>query len=193
MTTLFIDTTKYVTVGLLDKDLEWMEYSFFNELKASAGIHFKIDNILINNNLNIQDIDQVVYMAGPGSYTGMRVSAGIAQVFDFSGFKTYSIFHYEVPQILGVATGQWYSDAFKNEDFLYTWNLHSNNRELINKSKNSDKEDYYTAFNFENSYLSTDLMIKENSKIIFSHILDAKPKRDLYYYRSLDKEFGANL
>lgn len=192
MTTLFIDTTKYITVGLLDKDLNWLGYSFYKELKASAAIHFKIDSLLKAHDLSIQEVDQIIYMAGPGSYTGMRVSAGIAQVFDFSGLKTYSIFHYEIPQILDIKEGHWYSDAFKKEDFLYTWNSEETKSELISKDKNSKNEGFYTAFNFEKPSLSTDIMIRDNSKDIFSHILKTKPKRELYYYRPLEKEFGSN-
>lgn len=192
MTTLFIDTTKYITVGLLDKDLNWLEYSFYKDLRASAAIHFKIDNILKENNITIKDVVQIVYMAGPGSYTGMRVSAGMAQVFNFSGLETYSIFHYEIPQILGIRQGHWYSDAFKKEDFIYSWGFGNNKRELIAKEENLNKDNSYTAFNFENSSLSTDILIRDNSKIIFEYILKNKSNRELYYYRPLEKEFGVN-
>lgn len=193
MTTLFIDTTKYITIGLLDDNYEWLKYDLYKELKASAAIHFKIQEILQKNNIEIEKLDNVVYMAGPGSYTGMRVSAGIAQVLNFSGLKTYSAYHYDIPSILGIDKGDWIGDAFKNEIFLYSWDKQRNSSKLIKKNEYQTKEDEFRSFNEVSKQLSTDHLIKENSSIVIKHIVNEEMNRNLYYYRSLEEEFGISL
>lgn len=46
-------------------------------LKSEAALPL-IDKLLKDNNLKIEEIDQVKVNTGPGSYTGLRVGAAIA-------------------------------------------------------------------------------------------------------------------
>ena len=84
---LFIDTTKDVTVGLVDNNFEWLEYEYFKDAKGSALIHKCIYEQLEKQNKTIDDLVGVLQVAGPGSYTGMRVSEGVSQIFDWQKLK----------------------------------------------------------------------------------------------------------
>ena len=68
---LFIDTTKDITVGLLNREFEWIEYEFFENAKGSALIHKCIYDQLERQNIGLDNIEGLVQLAGPGSYTGM--------------------------------------------------------------------------------------------------------------------------
>ena len=84
---LFLDTTFGITVGLLDDQNEWLDYSFVDGQKGSAVIHKIILDLLEKNNLSIKNVKALFQIAGPGSYTGMRVSDGISQIFDWQKFR----------------------------------------------------------------------------------------------------------
>ena len=188
MSTLFIDTTKFITIGLLDNEFKWLDYSRFDELKASAAVHFKIYEVLKKHNLQIEELEQIIYMAGPGSYTGMRVSEGMADVFKMARIPVYSFYHFQVPTMLNIESGIWKSDAFKNEVFLYQWDREAYSQRLIKKEE--DKfSDYYCSFNNIDTIGSTDLMIKDKSSIILKLVVEKKLKEKLYYYRSIDDEY----
>jgi len=188
MSTLFIDTTKFITIGLLDSDFRWLDYSRFDELKASAAVHFKIYEILKKYNLQIEELEQIIYMAGPGSYTGMRVSEGMADIFKMAKIPVYSFYHFQVPNMLNIKSGVWKSDAFKKEVFLYSWNSDGHSQKLI-KKEDDDLSDYYSSFDDMGTIGSTDLMIKKNSSSILRQVVESNLEEKLYYYRSIDDEY----
>lgn len=51
-------------------------------LKSEAAL-LLIDKLLKENNLKIEEIDEVKVNTGPGSYTGVRVGAAIANTLGF--------------------------------------------------------------------------------------------------------------
>lgn len=51
-------------------------------LKSEAALPL-IDKLLKENNLKIEEIDEVKVNTGPGSYTGVRVGAAIANTLGF--------------------------------------------------------------------------------------------------------------
>ena len=71
--TLYLDTSTPETILRLN-DIEY-RYHFGHDLaeKLLAWIH----NQLSNNNYTWQDISQIVFMSGPGSFTGLRIGAAI--------------------------------------------------------------------------------------------------------------------
>lgn len=192
---LFIDTTKDITVGILDDEYQWLEYEFFEGARGSALIHKCIYDQLENQNKSVKDIDGVIQIAGPGSYTGMRVSEGLSQVFNWQKFKTYSFYHYEVPELLGIKEGTWFANAFKGEYFLYRWANGNQTKELIKKDEFDINavEDLYSSYLFdglEKDIELTSAVIYQNSKKLFSKIIENDIKRPLYYYRTLDEEYS---
>src|SRR5690606_33604247 len=72
---------------------------------------------------------------GPGSYTGIRLGEGIAQVFEMLNIPIYSFHHYKVPKLLGHESGQWSCHAFKGEIYNYLWDANSSEEQLVHASK----------------------------------------------------------
>jgi tRNA threonylcarbamoyladenosine biosynthesis protein TsaB len=195
---LFLDTTFGITVGLLNDKNSWIDYSFVDGKKGSAVIHKLILDVLEKNSLSVGDIKVLFQIAGPGSYTGMRVSDGISQIFEWQKIKTYSFYHFDVPKLLNISTGVWFANAFKGELFVYKWNDDKNNKLLmkledaLNFLETTDIPVYTSFLNdsVKSNYELTKDLIKLNSKNVFDYVEENSLKKELYYFRTLDEEFS---
>jgi tRNA threonylcarbamoyladenosine biosynthesis protein TsaB len=190
MSYLLLDTTNGLTVGLLSKKLEWINYHFSEEKKPSEVIHFKINELLESNNVNLKDVT-LITVAGPGSYTGMRLSEGISNIFMICGIKTLSFFHFEVPAFLGVNEGRFVTNAFKGQYFSYYWQNSKVERNLINSTEIDFSKKVYTNID-DNKFtdsISTSKLILENNEILFKKIIERGTCEKSFYFRALDEEF----
>lgn len=70
---LYLDTSTPETILKLD-DKEY-RYTFANDL-AEKLLEF-IKDKLVENNKTWQDITEIEFMSGPGSFTGLRIGASI--------------------------------------------------------------------------------------------------------------------
>jgi tRNA threonylcarbamoyladenosine biosynthesis protein TsaB len=192
---LFLDTTFGVTVGLLNKNFEWISYEFSKEKKSSTIIHTLINNVLVSEGLAIENLSSVVMVAGPGSYTGMRVSKGITDIFEWQNLDIYSFYQFEVPTLLGMDKGLWHADAFKGEYFFYEFEGDKTQKYLLDKEigtekiKDSDIPVFVGRNKEHESFIETQVLIRDRSQELFQKIVDTKHKRKLFYYRELDQEF----
>jgi tRNA threonylcarbamoyladenosine biosynthesis protein TsaB len=196
MASLFVDTSELLIIGLLDEQFNWLEYQELKDKKSSAVIHALIYEMLGKYDLKLKDVKSYFQVAGPGSYTGMRVSEGISQVLDWQEMDVYSFYHFEVPKILGESEGAWISSAFKGEAFIYSWNGSEVEKELIQQDSLTDRLvklalPVFTHFegNFDLDSKLTSMMIKDNSAELFTKIVEQNLKRSPFYYRTLEKEF----
>lgn len=190
---LFIDTTSGITVGLLDSANDWIEYRHEKDKKSSAVIHKLLNELCENNGLDIKEIKQLFQVSGPGSYTGMRVSEGITNIFEWQNFKVNSFYHFEVPKILGIKKGIWIADAFKGETFLFKWDESGESKELIKKDEvdvSSDIPLFVLSDPEREADVQTKDLIYNNSKMLFDEIEKRDLKRELYYYRTIEMEFS---
>ena len=80
MASLFIDSTYDITLGILDDDLGWIKFERFFGQKASAIIQKETHNLLQSAGLKLTELSSVITIAGPGFYTGLRLSEGFADV-----------------------------------------------------------------------------------------------------------------
>ncbi len=195
---LFIDTTFEITIGLLDKNFDWLEYQHIQSNKSSAVVHKMVFDLLEKNGLKVVALDGVFFSAGPGSYTGMRVSEGIKDIFEWQGIKVNSFYHFDIPQLSGESSGQWVSKAFKGEYFVFEWDEKEEKRFFIKESELDDfiKEKHIYSHEDFGDNCNTDLtrdLIHKNSEQIFSLILKNNLVKSLYYYRTLDQEFTRKL
>lgn len=85
MRILYIDTTtSYLYTGLV------VDNKLLAEVKENCGKDLssvaldKISQMLLENNLTPNDIDKIIVVNGPGSFTGIRVGVTIAKTFAYS-------------------------------------------------------------------------------------------------------------
>jgi tRNA threonylcarbamoyladenosine biosynthesis protein TsaB len=188
MNYLFLDTTNGLTIGLLSDKIEWLFYEKLSEKKPSEVIHSKINKILESHKISFKEIT-LITLAGPGSYTGMRLSEGIAHILKLCDVPVISFFHFEVPSMLGVKSGKWVTNAFKGQFFIYEWNGEVSNKKLVD-SLDLNAEIYSNSFFDSNlKIILTDDLIKDNAKEIFQKVISRNEFLPAYYFRTLDEEF----
>jgi tRNA threonylcarbamoyladenosine biosynthesis protein TsaB len=203
MAYLYLDTTEKLIIGFLDSEFGWKSYVDMEKNKTSAHIHGLIHETLKENNCSEKELTGFISTNGPGSYTGVRLAEGIAQVFEWQKIPCFSFYHFNVPGLLDSNNkGVFFSKAFKGETFLSVWSGDSEQKELISNNDfekriqelKSEGKEIYTHFKGEeeNSYVSTFTsdLIKDNSSIIFPKVIDQKLRLPPFYYRTLDKEFS---
>lgn len=199
MSYLFVDTSDHLVLGLLDSEFKWIELIETSDKKSSATIHAKIYDLLEKYNLKIKEIEGLFQVAGPGSYTGMRISEGISQVLEWQKIPIYSFYHFVIPSILGIPKGAWISRAFKGEIFLYEWregevrtSLHAESElAKIQEQLKDELGEFWTHYSesFPEIPKSTGDLLKEDSKKLFSLVASNQLREKPFYYRSLENEF----
>jgi tRNA threonylcarbamoyladenosine biosynthesis protein TsaB len=203
--TLYLDSSFGIGFGLLDADCKLINYSFINEKKQSAVIHRYIYDILKENGFTTKDITNIVITAGPGSYTGMRLSSGISQIFEWQNIKVNSFYHFEVPALLGENLYVWTTKAFKSESFCYIFD-NGQSQKLRVKENDTEKflEDYvkkgYKIYTFaaENIYSNIDMrnsksQLENNLASICEQVISNNKNEELYYFRSIEEEFKPSV
>lgn len=89
---LFIDThTELITIALKTKD------NLFIKTKESEYSHSiytmpMIEEIFKENNLDVKDLEEIIVINGPGSFTGIRIGLSIAKTISYAlGLKIHTI------------------------------------------------------------------------------------------------------
>jgi len=197
MVKLFLDTTAKLQIGLLDKNDEWLFFDSFEGEKTSHIVHQKIKEVLEEKtDQKISALEEVIYMSGPGSYTGTRLGAGIVDLLAWQGLKTYSFYHFDIPYLCGTKAGTWFCKAFKNEMFVYDWKGEESSYYLVDESKISSEleekkgqvfsyEDIEVSIDYKNSY---DLLTSNLSDLC-QMIREKEMKKEIFYFRTAENEF----
>lgn len=84
MRTLFIDTSNsFVSIAILfdGKVISKITKESFNEHSKYAIIY--VDEVLKNSNITPNELDEIVVVNGPGSFTGIRIGVTIAKIFAY--------------------------------------------------------------------------------------------------------------
>lgn len=83
---LFINTVSdLLSIKLLDinsREVDFVELSAKGEL--SDVLLIKIEEILHKNNLTKNNLSGIIVASGPGSFTGLRIGIGVANLLAFS-------------------------------------------------------------------------------------------------------------
>ncbi|MGE3608967.1 MAG: hypothetical protein AB7I27_05225 [Bacteriovoracaceae bacterium] len=201
MTILFIDSTYDITIGLLNETSGWLDFKRFFGQKASAIIQKETYQLLLENNIQIKDLKGVVTVAGPGFYTGLRLSEGFADVFGFMNIPHYSFYSYDVPFWCGVSQGIWVTKAYRGEYFIYEWN-HSEGEQKLLSAKEIHSYLEQTKNHYIHSETSLDELLKAlssspstldllklNPLVIYKEVLKNKIKKETFYFRAPEDEF----
>lgn len=201
---LFFDSSEFLCVGLLDENFEWLDYKKLVTKKNSEVFHGTVFEMLNKHQLEITQMKGILQVAGPGSYTGMRLSEGMCQVLEWHKIPIFSFTHFKVPEILGVEKGAWISEAFKGEIFVYFWNQKKSGTELMKKADRDEAQilqkisDYYGPVytHYDSGVydcLFTGDLIRHRAPEIFSYVIEHKLREPPFYYRELEDEFRPSL
>lgn len=188
---LYLDTCDFLCIGILDSENKFIDYLQVQDKKSSSLMHNEVFELLKKNKLEINDLEFLIFSSGPGSYTGVRLAEGAAQVLGWKIEKVSTFYHFEVPYLLGVAEGEFVTNAHKGEYFIYDWKEGSSNVSLVDK-KNFENRNFYSIgenLDGEKSH-STANLIKENSQELFSKVVERGEWLEPYYYRTIEKEFN---
>lgn len=192
---LFLDTSAYIQVGLLDEELNWIHYELIPNRKGSQVIHKIIYETMKIFNLTFKELKGILLSNGPGSYTGIRIGEGVAQILALEDISVYSFYHYEVPVFCGVTQYQFYERAFKGEIFEYIRNGNEEVRHLITEEKfqsldfGADNLYHLTGELLDKTLLSIYELFKHKPQKIFSKVIERAEHLPPYYFRPLEKEF----
>lgn len=202
MSLLFIDSSYDITLGLLDENLGWHDLRGFRGQRASSTLQTETHKLLKDFKTPMSSLKGVVSIAGPGFYTGLRLSEGFSDVTSFFGIPHFSFYSYEIPFWLGHAKGTWVTKAYRGEYFFYEWSGNSGKVRLL-ESKDLFIPEGEIFIHSEtsldeklkpvavNAFSSSELLRNEPRKI-FSHVLTEKLKRESYYFRAPEDEFRMN-
>lgn len=193
---LFLDSSLYIQVGLLSEDLTWTHHELIQNKKGSQVLHSIIHSALMKAEIKLDDLKGIFLANGPGSYTGIRVAEGVAQVLEMEGLPVFSFYHFEVPQLCGISNYEFVSEAFKGEIFCYQVKDDQESSFLIKEDEfqkkfDKDKKPYH--LNGEILGLSVNKLYDlygPHSTDIFSKVLERGKHLPPYYYRAEEKEFN---
>lgn len=128
MITLFIDThSKDLNVGLVNSD-KLLDEVKIKDLETHSNLFLcKVEEILNKNNLIPNDVDRIVVVNGPGSFTGIRIGVTAAKVYAWglkkeivtvSSLKAYALsiknYDYVIP-VIDARRGYVYTAIYDNE------------------------------------------------------------------------------
>ena len=203
MSFLFIDSSYDITLGLLDENFEWHDLRVFRGQRASSTLQTETHKLIKEFNLEMKNLKGVVSIAGPGFYTGLRLSEGFADVTKFFALPHHSFYSYEVPLLLGHQEGTWITKAYRGEYFIYDWKGETSRIRLISAKDLPELEIKNQVFIHSETSLdekllpfsagahSTADLLKSHPQKIFSFVMKGM-NRESYYFRAPEDEFRMN-
>lgn len=204
MSVLFIDSSYDIAIGLLDQDLRWLAHRNFKGQRASSTLQTETHRILKDHGREMKDLSAVVTVAGPGFYTGLRLSEGFSDVTSFFQIPHFAFYSHEVPSALGVKSGLWTTKAYRGEYFLHRWSPAESSTTLIGTSELQEQDWSGDVFIHSDTSLdeklkplipgaiSTSVLLKNEPEKIFKWIFDQKLRKESYYFRAPEDEFRMN-
>jgi tRNA threonylcarbamoyladenosine biosynthesis protein TsaB len=197
---LFIDTTYKTCLGLLDKDLNWIEFRAYENQRASGLLQSETYSICAKYGIPTKALEGIITVSGPGFYTGLRVSEGFSDIFQLFNIPNYSFYSFDIPKLLGHSQGTWITKAYRGEYFIHSWNGDHSSNDLIQSSliqqriEQSEKKFIHcsSALDIETDAMKTLDLIQHVPQKIFSLVLEQKLKKEIFYFRAPEDEFRMN-
>jgi len=192
MAYLFLDTSRGFNFGLLSDEYDWIEFKKLEVKKTSQIIHKEIHSLLESHNLDIKSLSGVFILSGPGSYTGMRVAEGVAQIFELEGITIFSFTTFSLAELLDIENPIYIYEAFKGELFL--WSKDGGERLVAKASFSQEGEG--DSFVTHGARLVAEVecldlldFVQTQPVKIFKYVKSQKLRERPFYFRPLEVEF----
>ena len=170
MITLFIDTSTFdVSIALVKDNIILSKITETLPNQHSIYTTSYIDKVLKNANLEATDIDKIMVVNGPGSFTGVRIGVTIAKVFAY--LLNIDIICLSSLKIRALSTPHecCLSLINANRGNYYIGLYDENNNEIINEQFNNMNEinrlidEYNPTIVTDNSIIIKDLLVPKTS------------------------------
>lgn len=202
MSILFLDTTYDITMGILDDSLKWLDLRRFEGKKGSATLQSEADRMFSDLKILPTTLSAIITVAGPGFYTGLRLSEGFADVMSFFKIPHYSFYTYQIPLWAGMPEGTWMTKAYRGEYFFYQWQGKGQTISLIADSNleeflkdqtslliHSEKALDDKSLPLVPKFIRTIDLLKDHPQLIFAPVMAQQLRCESYYFRAPEDEF----
>lgn len=203
MAHLFIDSTYDLTLGLLNEDFSWAKFTHFPNQKASEIIQLEVLKMCQELGIEVSELTSAIHIAGPGFYTGLRLSEGFVDVLKFSGIKSFSCYSYDLLPLMGLDQGFWVTKAYRGEYFIHQ--LDNKENHLISSKEvqsflsgkspiyfHSDKAIDQLVHEVVSAPVATLDLLEKNPQVL-KLVLEQQYQRESYYFRAPEDEFRTSV
>lgn len=204
MSSLFLDTSYNQILGFLSTEGKPARLSIKEGQRTSASLHVELNTLLKGANSSLKDVTDVIYVAGPGFYTGLRLAYGIADIMRISGARLFGFYAFDIPHILGVESYQWITKAYRGEVFVFSRTGDKTVTTLLSDREFQDREWETSCYIHHASALDDAMRAKLRSPVSTQELLEAQLpaicaqvmatdlQKELFYFRPADEEFKQN-
>lgn len=204
MSSLFLDTSYNQILGFLSTEGKLSKLSIKEGQKTSASLHVELNELLRSSNSSLKEITNVIYIAGPGFYTGLRLAYGIADIMRISGARLFGFYAFDIPHLLGVENYQWITKAYRGEVFVFTRNETSTSINLLSDREFQEKDWQPSSYIHHTSALddamraklvdpiATQGLLATQMSAICSQVVASGVQKELFYFRPAEEEFKPN-
>ena len=159
--------------------------------------------MLKESRVSIQQVKQVFYVAGPGFYTGLRISHGMADMLCLLGSKLVNIYNFEIPAVLGEESYTWVTKAYRGEVFVYS--SVDKMVKLVPEKEFLQQNWSGKIFIHHQSALDQNMLAKlsntqQTEELLLNNVAKAlqwskasNSLRELYYFRPPEEEFKPSV
>ncbi len=187
----------------MDDDLNWIDFCRFRGQKASNILQAELFLMLKKHGLDFPGFSGAITIAGPGFYTGLRLSEGFSNVLSFFKIPCFSFLSYEIPKLCGIQSGVWMTKAYRGEYFFHHWSEQQTKNVLIETKGletylsnvappvfiHSDSALDQVSADLIRNPISTHDLLKSGPGKIFKSILENKIQTEAFYFRAPEDEF----
>lgn len=204
MSSLFLDTSYNQILGFLSTEGKPARLSITEGQRTSASLHVELNELLRRSGTSLKDITDVIYVAGPGFYTGLRLAYGIADIMRISGARLFGFYAFDVPYLLGTENYQWITKAYRGEVFVYSRAGDKTATTLLSDREFQDREWGASCYIHHASALDdamtaklvapvpTQELLEAQLPAICAKVMEAGLRKELFYFRPAEEEFKQN-
>lgn len=204
MSTLFIDTSYNQILGFLNFEGSPIDLRINEGQKSSAILHAELHEMMRACSLKPTDIKKVIYVAGPGFYTGLRMAYGIADILKLSGATLSSFYTFDIPALLSFENYTWITKAYRGEVLVFKKSGLAESHQLYSEKEFLSQDlggeifihhrnalDELMAAKLVNAQ-STQELLQKNLQTICHRVQNSTHLKELFYFRPAEEEFKPN-